>query len=190
MAPNFHSSFIPKEPITQEVFKKEKAGFSGILAAAFLGLMILASVGFYFYKGIVKDDIKALETELAEAEKNIDKTAIAELSKFNQKLTMAKTIVSKHQVISKFLTTLASSTVSTVYFESFDYGNLEVGKLDVNLTGRASSYAAVALQENVLNQNKYFKSVVFSGLTLVEGGAVAFKLNISVDPQIVAAYLP
>lgn len=190
MAPNFHSSFIPKEPITQEVFKKEKAGFAGILAAAFLGLMILASVGLYFYKGIVKNEIKVLEAELVEAEKSIDKTTINELAKFSKKLNMVEAVVTKHQVISKFLTTLASSTVGTIYFESFDYGNLEVGKLDVNLTGRANSYAAVALQESVLNQNKYFKSVVFSGLTLVEGGAVSFKLNISVDPQIVAAFAP
>jgi len=189
MAPNFQSSFIPKEPVTAEVFKKKKAGILGVLVVSlFIGAIVI-SIGMYVYKGIVKSDIKNLESQLAEAEKNIDKNTINEISQFNKKLVVAKAIVVKHQVVSAFLESLASSTVSSVQFTSFSYNNIEQGKLLVALQGKATSYASVALQESVFSQNKYFKSVSFSNLTLADKGLVSFDLAVVVDPQI-STYSP
>jgi len=189
MAPNFQSSFIPKEPITQEVFKKKKAGFLGVLAASLFFASIVAAVGMFIYKGIIENDIKSLESQLSDSEKNIDKKTIDEMSQFSQKLDIAKTLVARHQVISKFLETLASSTVSSVQFTNFSYSNLEEGKLTVSMQGTATSYASVALQENVFSQNKYFQSMSFSNLTLSDKGSVSFDLTASIDPQI-STYSP
>jgi hypothetical protein len=189
MAPNFQSSFIPKEPVTEEVFKKKKAGFVGVLVISIFIFSIIAAVGLYFYEGIVKSDIQNLESQLANAEKNIDKKTIDEMSQFGKKLDLIKSIVYKHQVISGFLGSLASSTVSAVQFTDFNYGNLEEGKLTVTLRGNALSYAAIALQEQVFSQNKYFKSVSFSNLNLTDKGIVSFDLAISVDPKI-SLYAP
>jgi hypothetical protein len=186
MAPNFQSSFIPKESVTEEVFKKKKAGPIGILAVSLFISSIVISVAMFVYKDIVKSSIKDLQSQLTAAEKNIDKDTINQMSQFSRKLTVAKSIVARHEVISKFLTALASSTVSSVQFSSFKYGSLKEGKLTVNLKGKATSYAAVALQENILTQNKYFQSISFSNLTLADKGLVSFDLDISVDPQIVS----
>ena len=56
MAQNFQSSFIPKGPITEEVFKKKKAGILGILAVSLFISSIVISVAMYVYKGIIKSD--------------------------------------------------------------------------------------------------------------------------------------
>lgn len=184
MAPNFQSSFIPKEPVTEEVFKKKKAGVFGILAVSLFIFSIIVSVAMYVYKGIVKDDIKNLQSELTIAEGAIDKKAISEMSEFSKKLKIVKSIIQKHQAASNFLDLLASSTVSSVQFTGFNYSSVKEGELSVTLEGRAGSYAAIALQENVLSKNEYLKSVIFSDLNLVEGGLVAFELTMSVDPQI------
>jgi hypothetical protein len=189
MAPNFQSSFIPKEPVTEEVFKKKKAGPIGVLVVSVFIFSIIVAIGLYAYKGIVKNDIQNLQLQLAEAEKNVDKKTIGEMSKFGKKLDLVRTIVAKHQAVSNFLDSLASSTVSTVQFTDFSYGNLEAGKLVVTMRGKATSYAVVALQEKVFSQNKYFKSVSFSNLTLADKGMVSFDLAISVDPQ-VSIYTP
>lgn len=189
MSPNFQSSFIPKEPITEEVFKKKKAGFIGVLAVSLFISSIVIAVGMYIYEGIVEDDIKNLELQLAEAEKSIDKQAINEISQFSKKLTLAKSIVAKHQVVSKFLDTLASSTVSSIQFTDFSYGALKEGQLAVSLKGKAASYASIALQEEVFLREKNFKTVTFANLTLADRGLVSFDLNILIDPQIVS-YAP
>src|SRR3989344_304017 len=189
MAPNFQSSFIPKGPVTEEVFKKKKAGLVGVLVFSLFMFSIIISVAMYVYKGIVKSDIQNLELQLADAEKNIDKKTIGEISLFSKKLSVAKAVVLKHQVVSGFLELLASSTVSTVRFISFSYSNLTEGGLTVKLRGEATDYSSIALQEDVFSKNEYFKSLVFSNLTLAEGGLISFDLNISVD-QKVAIYLP
>ncbi|MFA6269794.1 MAG: hypothetical protein WC657_01125 [Candidatus Paceibacterota bacterium] len=189
MAPNFQSSFIPKEPVTEEVFKRKKTGIAGVLAVSLLIASIIISIGLYVYKGMVKNEIQNLESELSTAEQNIDKKTIAEMSQFSKKLSLTKSVVLKHQVLSKFLEALASSTVSSVQFTSFDYGNMEQGKLNVSLKGKATGYASVALQEQIFSQNKYFKSLSFSNLNLTDKGLVSFDLAISVDPQI-STYSP
>lgn len=185
MTPNFQSSFIPKEPVaTQEVFKKKKTGLVGVLVVSLFISSIIISAGLYFYKGMIKSDIQNLELQLAESEKNIDRKTIEQMVSFDKKLSAVKMVVLKHRVVSNFIGLLASSTVSSVHFSSFNYGDLEKGSLAVKLKGKASSYASVALQESIFSQNKNFKSLLFSDLNLSDDGLVSFDLNISVDPQI------
>jgi len=189
MAPNFQSSFIPKESITEEVFKKKKAGVFGVLAVSLFIFSIIISGGAFVYKGIIKNDIKNLQTQLVEEEKNIDKKTIDDISKFSKKLSVAKSIVFKHKVVSNFIDTLASSTVSSVSFVDFGYDNMKENDLSVTLKGKAVDYASVALQEDIFSKVKYFKSTTFSNLTLGDGGVVSFDLKISVDPSI-SVYSP
>ena len=189
MSPNFQSSFIPKEPVTEEVFKKKKAGVVGVLVVSLFISSIIISVAMYVYKGIVKNDIKNLEIQLGEEEKNVDKKTIDEMSQFSRKLSIANDIVNKHQVISKFLETLSSSTVSSIQYTSFNYSNMDDGRLLINIQGKATGYASIAQQEDIFSQNKYFESTTFSDLTLADKGTVSFSLVILVDPQI-ATYSP
>jgi len=184
MAPNFQSSFIPKEPMTDsEVFKKKKTGLAGILALSLFILSIAGSVGVYVYKMMLNNEIQGLESQLSDAEKSIDKKTISDMSQFAQKLQITKTIVVKHEVLSNFLTMLASSTVSTVQFTEFDYGDIKDNVIPVTLKGVATNYASVALQENTFDQVKSFKSVTFSDLSLTKQGTVSFNVDIAVDPQ-------
>jgi hypothetical protein len=189
MAPNFQSSFIPKESVTEEVFKKKKAGFLGVLVVSLFISSIIISAALYVYKGIMKSDIQNLESQLVEADKNIDKKTINDMSQFSDKLNVAKAIVVKHRAASNFLGFLASSTVSSVQFTDFNYDSSEDGKLNVSLKGEATNYAGVALQENIFSQNKFIKSLTFSNLTLTNKGVVSFDLIVSVDPQI-STYSP
>lgn len=184
MAVDFKSSFIPKEPITEEVFKKKKAGVFGVIVVALFVTSIIVAGGMYFYKGFIKKDIASLQSQLAESEKNIDKKTITEMSRFAARLDIVKSVVFKHQVISNVLNSLASSTASSVYFTSFSYGALTPDNLSITLEGKATSYGSVALEENALMNNKNFKSVVFSNLIPEERGLISFKANVSVDPEL------
>ena len=190
MASDFQSSFIPKDTVTEGgIFKKKKTGILGILAVSLFVISILASIGLFIYKNIVKSDIQNLQTQVTQSETNIDKGSIDKMYQFSKKLNMARTLVLQHQVISNFLDVLASSTVSSVEFDSFNYGDMKGNQLTADLRGKATGYSSIALQENVFSQNKYFKSVSFSNLNLADKGMVSFDLAIVVDPQI-SAYSP
>jgi uncharacterized membrane protein len=190
MASDFQSSFIPKGPVVQQqIFKKKGLGWSGMLVVLLLIISLVGAIGLYAYKIIIKKDIQNLESQLAGDEQNIDTKTINEMVQFEKKMQVTETIVKKHQIISNFLTALSSSTVSTVQFAEMNYANLKEGELSVNLHGKAADYSSVALQENVFYQNRYFKSISFSNLTLSDDGKVSFDIALSVDPQI-AIYNP
>ena len=193
MASNFQSSFIPtipKDPTSKEVFKKGKTGILGMLVIILFVASIVLSVGLYVYKYILQNDITALQSELAEAEGNIDKETINEMAKFSGKLDVVRTIITKHRVVSNFLDILAKNTVSSVYFTDFHYGELMPNELSINMEGRAVNYASLALQSDIFSKNESFKFVDFSNLDLVEGGSVSFKVTVIVDPRVSIFNIP
>ncbi len=189
MVPEFQSSFIPKEAAAQDIFKKKKTGALGVLAISLFVISLLAAGGLYFYKSMLRGDIEALQAELAQAENAIDTETINEMAQFSQKLRVAQSLVEKHQVISAFLTTLASSTVSTVRFDSMKYNIDKSGNLEVRLSGQADSYASIALQENTFSQDKSFKSLSFSDLALSNNNSVSFSIDLMVDSKL-SVYSP
>lgn len=185
MQQNFQSSFIPKDPVTEEVFKPKKAGFLGVLSFSLFIATIIAAGAMFAYKSVLKNEISNLGQQVSESEKNLDREAIGEMLQFSKKLNVVESIVLKHEVVSKFLNELASSTVSSVSFGMLDFDNSKDGVLLVDLNGEASGYAAIALQENILSKDEFFQSVTFSNLTLTDRGTVSFDLAITVNPQIV-----
>lgn len=189
MAPGFQSSFIPKGPENQQIFQKQKTSVLSVLIIFLFVATMLLSAGMFFYKGMIKGDIDDLKSQLATAGESIDKKSIDEMVRYSQKLDIVKSIVLKHQVVSGFLSALASSTVSTVSFSEFYYNTQANGSLEVRMKGRTTSYGAIALQESVFTKNKYWNSVSFSNLTLGDKGTVTFEVLVSVDPQI-AIYAP
>lgn len=155
-----------------------------VIVSVFIFSVILA-VGMYFYKNIISGDISSFQLQLASSAETIDKKTINELVVFNEKLRQVQSLVWKHKVISGFMSSLSSSTVSSIAFSEFNYSNITSENPKITMKGRAPSYGSIALQEKVFSQNKYWKDVVFSELSLSEEGLVTFAVTVEVDPQIV-----
>lgn len=190
MSSNFESSFIPKDPSAGDSLKRKNVGVVGVVVVSFFALAIISALGLFVYKMMVKGDIETLRSEMAAAESAIDKNSIDEMLHFSRKLNFIKSIIVKHQVVSNFLDQLSSSTVSTVTFNEFNYGNITDFGLAVNMKGQTNSYASLALQEKLFNENPNFKSVSFSGLRLSESGNVEFAVSLSVDPSVSVYKIP
>src|SRR3989344_3357877 len=186
MAPNFQSSFIPKGPITEEVFQKKKAGPLGLLAVSLCIISVLLAISLFVYKGIVKSHIAVLKTELGDMEAGIDTKTIEEMAAFSGKLTTVKAVISGHRVTSGFLKLLASSTVSTVAWNDFIMNTLSKDGVSVSLKGKANDYSSIALQESVFSKEKRIRSMSFSNLSLSEGGSVSFDLSLVLDPGVIS----
>lgn len=193
MAQGFQSSFIPKGVPGEEgvSVKKKETSIVGMISLSIFVITILGSAGLFVYKGILARGVEDLRSQLAEAGKAIDDEKIKEMSSFSRKLGLIQSIVDRHQVISGFMSSLASSTVTAVSFTEFSYGT-QTDNLVVTMQGNADKYSTVALQENVFSKNQYWNSVSFSDLNLDGKGKVSFKVSVSVDPKIVtyAPFIP
>ncbi len=181
MGPNFQSSFIPKGPVTSsEPFQKKKGSIFSTLIVIFFILVLIMTAGLYMYKKMLEGNIESLKSQLVEAEKNIDSKSIKRMYDFSRKLSIARGIVQNHLVASNAIEALSSSTVRSVNWNSFVFDS-DLNTFRMNVKGSAPSYAAVALQENALKNEKSFQSISFSNLTLSEKGSISFDAVITVE---------
>jgi hypothetical protein len=67
MAPNFQSSFIPKDSPTQSPLQKKSMGLSGMIGVLALVVSIALAIGLFVYTGILKSNIESLKSELDQA---------------------------------------------------------------------------------------------------------------------------
>lgn len=190
MDPKFRSSFIPK---TANYEDERAEGGSSILSAfavlAFI-LVLLSSGGLFVYNRVLRDDISNLASQLASAEASIDRKSINEILSFERRLQAIKSILGGHVAISQYFEMLEETVVSDVQFTNLKYNALDLGKVTVEMSGKARSFASIALQEDVLKKNAHTVSAMFNDLSDKGDGSVSFSLKAEFKPDLIKFKLP
>lgn len=191
MEPNFQTSFIPKKPIVEErVTNTRSVGVFSVIAIFIFFSTLLATLGLYFYKGVLKSNISQMETDLNLAKNRFESSKIVELQVLDKRLHAASEILSHHIAVTPIFKALSAVTMKSVRFTQFDYefvGDKEQ-KIVVKMKGLAVGYRSIALQSDLFSkkdEGKNFIDPVFSNLTLDDKGNVLFDLEFSVDPSFV-----
>jgi hypothetical protein len=188
MDQNFQTSFIPQKPIIKErVVSTRPIGVLLIASLFILFTVLLATGGLYFYKGIITKDIANMENTLNLAENRFEPSKIAELQVLDKRLRASTKILSKHITITPIFSALEQLTMKTVRYTKFSYdlGTDKNITVSVKMSGQAIGYRSIALQSDLLAQNKNLIDPIFSNLTLDNSGQVLFDLEFSVDPAFV-----
>lgn len=180
MEANQQTSFIPKKPLVNGGGNVHTTNFFSIIATViFVTVLVLSGIVFayqyYLNSSIVKTKAD-LQTEL----NNFNPTLIAQLSRLDNRIDSAKSLLAQHVAISGFFSFLSNETLQNVRFTNFTYAANVPGQATLSMTGQATSFAAVALESSQLNsaQNlQYFQNPSFSNLNLDNQGNVTFSLS-------------
>ncbi|MEK7219446.1 MAG: hypothetical protein AAB687_02100, partial [Patescibacteria group bacterium] len=114
MEPNFQTSFIPKKPIVEERATVHHAvGFFTVVSIFILFTVLLASVGLYFYKGVLVKNIAKMENDLNLAKNRFEPSKITELQVLDKRLRGSIEILSRHIAISPIFQALQTLTMKT-----------------------------------------------------------------------------
>jgi hypothetical protein len=188
MDQNFQTSFIPKKPIMEErIASSQPIGFFFVVSIFILFVVLLGTGGLYFYKTSVAKNITSMQNSLTLAQNAFEPSKITELQVLDKRLSSANEILSNHIATTPIFTELQKVTMQTVRFTKFSYdlGTSTNANVDVKMSGIAVGYRSVALQSDLLGQDKNFIDPVFSNLTLDSSGNVLFDLEFSVAPSFV-----
>ena len=199
MEPNFQTSFIPKKPIVQErVAPVLSIGFFSIIPIFILFTVLLASLAFYFYKGVLTKNITQMENSLNLAKNRFEPSKIVEFQLLEKRLHASSEILSNHIATTPIFQALSLITMKTVRYTKFSYdlgsassgqdGDKKNTKVFIKMNGVAVGYRSIALQSDLFSTKdigKNFIEPVFSNLTLDDKGNVIFDLEFSVDPSFV-----
>lgn len=191
MEQNFQTSFIPKKPIMTEEQPassgKKPVGLLTLISIFIFLAVVLATGGLYLYKNMLQKNITEMDANLALAKERFEPAKINQLQVLGKRLSAANQILSKHIAISPIFESLQESTMKTIRYTDFNYefSNDKSSRIIVTMSGQAIGYRSIALQADLLAENKNIVDPTFSNLTLDEKGNVLFDLEFSVDPSFV-----
>jgi len=145
----------------------------------------LGTGGLYFYKVSETKALANLQASLTLAQNNFEPSEITQLQLLDKRLQAATGILSNHIAITPIFNVLEQVTMHSIRFTNFNYDSgLDLaGNIDIKMSGVAIDYRSLALQSDLLSQNKNFINPVFSNLTLDNSGNVLFDLEFSVPPS-------
>lgn len=191
---SFSTSFIPKKPMvpTQGNFRSRKSFDIFSFLSTFVVLVtILISVGIYFYKINLENEVKSKQNSLAVARESLEEGTLLELQIFNKRLISSNKILANHHVLSPFFELLGDLTLEDIQYTSFN-GVISEKGLAVTMGGLGRDYKTVAIQSDILNSEdaKSLKDVSFSDLKLSDEkdskGFVSFNVSFFVDKTFLA----
>lgn len=190
METTFQTSFIPKQPVTEQ---KQSRVSSSVNILLFLSVIIfivsvIAAGLVYFYKTTLEKSVAASEEELNRAKDAFDGNFITDLQTADKRLRAAGEVLGNHIILSPIFEILQNATLKTVRFTKFTHTVVGTGagaRIEVKMTGRAKDYTAIALQSDALTRSKYIKDPLFSNLTLDDQSNVLFDVVFTVDPHLV-----
>jgi len=162
MDPQVQGSFIPKQALTA-TSRGGGMGLFLLLALLVFVMSLVAAGGAFGYQQFLNKSLADKDESLRRAEGAFDAGSIQDLVRMDDRIDQAK-----------------------VQFSDFDFDLLSNGGATIALSGSADSFSSVALQSDQLGGSKVLKDVIFSGITVADGGRVNFSVNASVDPQLIS----
>jgi hypothetical protein len=149
--------------------------------------VVLATGGLYLYRNMLQKNITSMDANLALAKERFEPAKINQLQVLGKRISASNQILAKHIAISPIFEALQKSTMKTIRYTSFNYefSNDKSSKIIVTMSGQAIGYRSIALQADLLAEDKNIVDPTFSNLTLDEKGNVLFDLEFSVDPNFV-----
>ncbi len=183
MEPQFKTSFIPKESLTQKKRSKKPVNLLTMGTLIIFFGTILIAVGIFLYGEYLKVSITNKEDQLSRARGAFEPALIQELTRVDERIEATGKILDQHTAMSLFFEFLESNTLESVRFNEFLLTTMDSDRYLLNMSGSAASFASVALQSDVFGESEIVTGPVFSNLDLDRFGNVSFNVNafVSVD---------
>lgn len=187
MDPRFQTSFIPKKPIVSQPGRESSPiNLFSLLSTVVFIVVLALSGGVFFYKQLTVKQIDQNKATFERAKKAFEPDTVKKITRLDTRLEVGKKLLSNHVAITPFFDFLSSITLKTVRFKDFSFTYLGKDKIQVAMKGQALNYAAVALQSDLLDDQRQLKNTIVSGMSLEAAGTVAFGVSTTIDPTLLS----
>ena len=182
MDPQVQGSFIPKAPLNAP--RSAGGSFLLLISLFIFVLSILAAGAAFGYERYLNASIASKDETLRRAEGAFDSGVIRDLVRLDARLVQGGELVRGHIAPSALFDFLERETLERVQFTAFDYARNPDGSASLSLDGVAADFSTLALQSDRFGGGKALRDVIFSAITVAEGGRIEFTVSASVDPAL------
>ena len=180
------TSFIPKKTYENKITKRKDYGglFMGVAVVIFI-LSILAAGSVFLYNRYLTSEIDNMAKTLDREKGSLEKEIIKELSKIDKKIEASKKILDNHITLVPLFELLEKNTLKNVMFEDLTLTPEDDG-WSISMKGSADSYATIALQSDVFEDDNNMSELIFSNLGVGSKGGVIFEVTAKIDPKLLS----
>ena len=143
-----------------------------ITIAAYGGLILLTRTQ--------NEAVEAIASQIQEKQKEFDPVTVEEFIQLDTRFKNIGTLITQHPFASTALTIVERDTIPQVRFAGFDF-TTHLGK--IFMKGTAPTYAVLARQLIIFEEDTDFKSVEFGGLAR-SNEEIGFNLTLVVKPEV------
>ena len=156
-----------------------------MLSLVILGLSLLASAGVFGYERYLSGVRDSKAAAVIAAQERVDAATIEEFVRLRERFQTAGVILDGHIAASNFFDILETATLQNVRFDSLSLEVVEDGSAEIQMSGVARTFNALAAQSSVLAKEKYIKRAIFSDIASDETtDTVTFTLDADLDPRL------
>jgi len=189
MPPETQTSFIPKAPV-RDTTPRHTSSVSVLLMVSVIVFLVSAGayLGAFVYHRMLYNEINdpcsgtacGLKASLEKARAEVRQDLVEEIKRMEQKISLAKTIVSGHTSLLPVFRQLEKTTVRSVQYESFSFSTE-----GVSVKGKAKDYDSVAQQSDLYKQEVGISlaSYTLSDYAENEKGLVTFSGLLVFNPE-------
>lgn len=186
LSPGIPTSFVPKQPV-QPVKRPMRSGTNVFLVVCLIiaGLVVALAVGTFLYGRYLDSALASKQAQLAQAQSQVDQNSVQDFVRLRDRLTTAKTLLSTHVVLSQFFDRLEALTLQNVSYSNMTLTVAGDNTAQLQMTGTAKSFNALAAQSNAFASEKSIKRAIFSNITVTNGNQVSFQLTADIDSSLI-----
>lgn len=150
-----------------------------------LGIALAGAGGVFGYEKYLESVRGAKIAELQRAREAINTDTVEGFVRLRNRLSSAGTLVGEHVAVTQFLDVLETVTLQTVRFDTLTYLVHDERTAEVELTGAARTFNALAAQSSAFAAQDDIRRAIFSEITVTQSGAVTFSVVATIDPDLV-----
>ncbi|KKW19931.1 MAG: hypothetical protein UY63_C0004G0016 [Parcubacteria group bacterium GW2011_GWA2_51_10] len=179
------SSFIPPDTVTPSGKRRESGGglsdFLSLVGLVLVVASVVLAIGVFLYQQFLDESKESRLKQLKHAKEQFQPTLILEMTRLDDRMEAAETILANHPAPSTFFHMLEQVTLSTVSFRSLAFEVVDAQTITIKMDGIAKSVNAVALQADLFSKNGVITSPIFSNIDRQQDG-VHFSLTANINP--------
>lgn len=188
LSPTIPTSFVPRPPETQR-FRTDLTGAFGFFAYGVFGIIFLLAIGVFVYGRILAAEQASKDSQLNAAVTSIDSQTAESFLRLNDRLSLGDSLLNQHVAFSGFFSLLGKIMPSTVRFTSLHLTLDSTGVAQVEGSGIAKSFNALAAASSAFATDGSIKDAIFSSIKINTDNSVTFLIAASLDPKVIA-FLP
>jgi hypothetical protein len=163
------NSFIPHDATTPVQSRRydSSGGLTDLFALLSVVVFIASgalAAGVFLFGQYINTEVTSKKDAIKTAQQAFDPSLVQQLTRLDQRMSSASTILNAHIAPSAFFSVLNQTTLTTVSFQSLEFRAGDPQGITLKMSGVARDVNSIALQADIFSKSGVITSPIFSGI--------------------------